>query len=88
MEQLEWLTSTGELLNTWNSYQRSPKQCKDNLKNLRQFYKELKDGHERSAFNRDKWCSNFSFDIVTFRRHQHDCMNLSVLCVTSLFDLI
>ena len=25
------------------------------MKNLRQFYKELKDSHERSGFNRDKW---------------------------------
>ena len=35
-----------------------------------------------------QYCSTFSFNIVTSRRHQHDCMNLSVLCVTSLFDLI
>ena len=52
----------------------------DIYRRIRQFYKELKDGHERSAFNWDKWCSNFSCDIVTSRRHQHDCMNLSVLC--------
>ena len=37
---------------------------------------------------RKEECSNFSFNFVTSRRHQHDCMNLSVLCVTSLFDLI
>ena len=37
------------------SFQRSPKQCKDKIKNLRQFYKDLKDGHNRSGFNRDNW---------------------------------
>ena len=36
-------------------YQRTPKQCKDKLKNLKQFYKDVKDGHERSGYNRDNW---------------------------------
>ena len=36
-------------------YQRTPKQCKDKLKNLKQFYKDVKDGHKRSGYNRDNW---------------------------------
>jgi hypothetical protein len=35
--------------------QRTPKQCKDKLKNLKQFYKDVKDGHERSGYSRDNW---------------------------------
>ena len=34
-------------------YERSWKQCKDKLKNLRQFYKDLKDGHSKSGHDRD-----------------------------------
>ena len=36
-------------------YERSWKQCKDKLKNLRQFYKDLKDGHSKSGHDRDTW---------------------------------
>ena len=36
-------------------HKRTPKQCKDKLKNLRQFYKDIKDGHEKSGYNSDNW---------------------------------
>ena len=36
-------------------YERSWKQCKDKLKNLRQFYKDLKDGHSKSGHDHDTW---------------------------------
>ena len=29
--------------------------AKTNLKNLKQFYKDVKNGHERSGYNRDNW---------------------------------
>ena len=44
-----------ERLEQEGGFQRTHKQCKEKLKNLRQFYKDLKDGHNRSGFNRDNW---------------------------------
>ena len=38
-----------------NRISRSPKQCKEKIKNLRQLYKDFKDGRNRSGRERDTW---------------------------------
>ena len=38
-----------ERLERDSDYKRTPKQCKEKLKNLRQFYKEIKDGHNNTG---------------------------------------
>ena len=34
---------------------RTSKQCKDKMKNLKQYYKDLLDGHNRSGHDRSNW---------------------------------
>ena len=36
-------------------FSRTKKQVTDKIKNLRQFYKDIKDGHERMGYDRDTW---------------------------------
>ena len=36
-------------------FHRTWKQCKDKMKNLKQYYKDLKDGHNRSGNDRSNW---------------------------------
>ena len=36
-------------------FDRTSKQCKDKMKNLKQYYKDLKDGHNRSGHDRSNW---------------------------------
>ena len=36
-------------------FHRTSKQCNDKMKNLRQYYKDLKDGHNRSGHSRSNW---------------------------------
>ena len=36
-------------------YKQSLKQCKDKLKNLQQFYKDLKDGNSKGGHDHDTW---------------------------------
>ena len=61
-----------EKLEQEGGFHRSPKQCKDKLKNLRQFYKDIKDGHSRSGCNRDNWPYFDSMDAVLGIDHQQD----------------
>lgn len=36
-------------------FNQTSKQCQDKMKNLNQYYKDLKDGHNRSGHNRSDW---------------------------------
>lgn len=36
-------------------YTRTQKQVTDKIKNLRQYYKEIRDGHNKSGYDRDNW---------------------------------